>query len=249
MIVGLSVPQSFLYFLAGPVAIVLWAGARLFTRLGASLSVLVKTLPLLLFFSLVSFFTTEIWQVFTSTGAATYRSAIGMFLTLGTVFLITRLPRTVRELQADSPMGGFPLRRRERLNLAIVALTTESLHVLFVSAAVWFFYVVLGLLLVPADVRAGWLLQSDTVLWNLAWFGERVQITAELLRVATGIAAFAGLYYAVTILVDSAYRDRFTQSLGEELRDAFDRRTEYLRLLGHRHNVTKDTDTELMAGE
>ncbi len=51
-----------------------------------------------------------------------------------------------------------------------------------------------------------------------------------LLRVATGVAASAGLYYAVTILVDAAYRDQFVDSLTEELRDTFARRSEYLEL-------------------
>jgi hypothetical protein len=35
---------------------------------------------------------------------------------------------------------------------------------------------------------------------------ERLQVTSQLLRVATGVAAFAG-HYAVAILVDSAHRD------------------------------------------
>ena len=51
---------------------------------------------------------------------------------------------------------------------------------------------------------------------------------------ATGVAAFAGLYYAVTILVDTAYRDQFVDSLTEELRDTFRRRDEYLELLKRR---------------
>ncbi|MDQ4134239.1 MAG: hypothetical protein M3179_13815 [Actinomycetota bacterium] len=45
------------------------------------------------------------------------------------------------------------------------------------------------------------------------------------------MAAFAGLYYAVTILVDSAHRDQFVDALNEELRDTFARRSEYLGLL------------------
>ncbi|MEX2421292.1 MAG: hypothetical protein WD670_05675, partial [Actinomycetota bacterium] len=47
---------------------------------------------------------------------------------------------------------------------------------------------------------------------------------------ATGVAAFVGLYYAVTILVDAAYRDQFVDSLTRELRDTFRRRSEYLEL-------------------
>jgi hypothetical protein len=45
------------------------------------------------------------------------------------------------------------------------------------------------------------------------------------------VAAFSGLYYAVAILVDPAYRDQFVDSFGTELRATFEQRTEYHRLL------------------
>ncbi|HZA20297.1 MAG TPA: hypothetical protein VE889_05520 [Actinomycetota bacterium] len=218
----------------GLMSILRWVGSRFFVQLGASMAVLVRAIPLLLFFSLISFFTTEIWQVFTATAPATFWTAIGMFVVLGMGFLVVRLPALVREVQADSLVGHVPLRRRERLNLAAVALVSESLQVLFVSAAVWLFYVCLGTLLVSVDVRSSWLVQPETVLWEIAWFGERLQVTTDLLRVASGVAGFAGLYYAVTILVDPAYRDQFIDSFTEELRGTFDRRSEYLELLGRR---------------
>jgi hypothetical protein len=105
----------------GLVFIVWWVVVRLFALLGASVAVLVRAVPLLVFFSLVSFFTTEIWQVFTTTGLATYWTAIAMFLLLGSGFLVVRLPSVVREVQAESHLGDVPLRRRERLHLALVA--------------------------------------------------------------------------------------------------------------------------------
>ena len=214
--------------------IVRWVGVRFFEQLGASVTVLVRAVPLLLFFSLVMFFTTEIWQVFATTGSATYWTAITTFVMLGLGFLTVRLPSIVGEVQAESRVGDVPLRRRERLNLAAVALISESLQVLFVSAAVWLFYVLLGTLLVSADVRDAWLLGPESVIWEIAWFGERVQVTWELFRVATGVAAFAGLYYAVTILVDSAYRDQFVDALIEQLHGTFERRSEYHELLRRR---------------
>ncbi len=224
----------------GLLPIVRWAGARFFKQLGASVSVLVRAVPLLLFFSLVMFFTQEIWLVFTDPGPATYWTAIAMFGLLAIVFLSVRLPGVVREVQGESQAGDTPLRRRERLNLAAVALISEGLQVAFVSLAVWLFYVLLGALVVTADVRAFWLLQPDPVVWDLAWFGERVQVTTGLIRVATGVAAFAGLYYAVTILVDPAYRDQFVDALSDELRGTFERRREYLGLL-ERRGVTPGT--------
>lgn len=214
----------------GVVSLVRWTGRRFFAQLGASLSVLVRAVPLLLFFSLVMFFTTEIWQVFTTPGPGAFWTAMGLFVLLAMVFLAVRLPGVVREVQAESSVGEVPLRRRERLNLAAVALISEMLQVLFVSSAIWLFYVVLGALLVNEAVRETWLLTPDVVAFTIAWFGDQVQVNEALLRVATGVAAFAGLYYAVTILVDAAYRDQFVDSLTAELRDTFRRRSEYLEL-------------------
>jgi hypothetical protein len=225
----------------GLVPIVRWVLVRFFVQLRASMSVLVKAVPLLLFFSLVMFFTTEIWQSFTATGPTRYWTAIGLFALIGLVFLTVRLPGVVREVQAEALVGDEPLRRRERLNLAAVALVSEGLQVLFVSAAVWAFYVLLGILLVNADVRVAWLVKPENVLWTIAWFGERVQVTTELFRVATGVASFAGLYYAVTILVDPAYRDQFVDVLTEELKSTFERRSKYLDLLRRRSDAVDHT--------
>jgi hypothetical protein len=218
----------------GLVAIVRWAGVRFFAQLRGSATVLVRAVPLLLFFSLVIFFTIEFWQVFTATGWGIYWTAIGLFVLLGVGFLTVRLPGVVNEIQGDPSVGDVPLRRRERLNLAAVALISESLQVLFVSAAVWLFYVLLGTLLVPAELRTSWLGVPGTAVWEIAIFGERVQVTRELLRVSTGVAAFAGLYYAVAILVDSAYRDQFVDALSSQLRETFERRSEYHELLRRR---------------
>jgi len=219
----------------GLVPIVRWVAMRFLVQLRASVSVLVKAVPLLLFFSLVMFFTTEIWQSFTVTGPERYWTAIGLFVLIGLIFLTVRLPGVVREVQAEALIGDEPLRRRERMNLAAVALVSEGLQVLFVSAAVWSFYMLLGTLLITAEVRGVWLVKPENVVWTIAWFGESIQITTELFRVATGVASFAGLYYAVTILVDPAYRDQFVDVLTAELKSTFERRSEYLGLLRKRN--------------
>jgi hypothetical protein len=112
----------------GLVSIVRWAGARFFHQLGASVTVLVRAVPLLLFFSLVMFFTTEIWQVFTTPGPGAFWTAMALFVILAMVFLAVRLPGVVREVQGESAVGDVPLRRKERLNLAAVALISEMLR-------------------------------------------------------------------------------------------------------------------------
>ena len=120
----------------GLLSIVRWAGARFFQQLAASVTVLVRAVPVLLFFSLVMFFTTEVWQVFTTPGPGAFWSAMALFVVLAMVFLAVRLPGVVREVQGEPEVGDEPLRRRERMNLAAVALISEMLQVMFVSTAI-----------------------------------------------------------------------------------------------------------------
>ena len=232
----------------GIASIVRWTGSRFFIQLASAFSVLIRAVPLLLFFSLISFFTTEIWQTFALSGTWTFWTAMVMFLALGLLFLVVRLPGVVREIQGDSAVGDQPLRPKERRNLALVALISESLQVLFVSAAVWLFYVVLGGLLVTEQVRSSWLGQPGDVLWSFTIAGDPVQLTVPLLRVATAVAAFAGLYYAVAILLDPAYRDQFVDTLSEELRETFGRRAEYLELIERRDARLSSASRDAAAG-
>jgi hypothetical protein len=69
------------------VAIVGWVARRFLSQLRTSATVLVRAVPLLLFFSLVIFFTQEIWQVFTASGVGTYWAAISMFVLLAAVLV------------------------------------------------------------------------------------------------------------------------------------------------------------------
>ena len=215
----------------GLFAIVRWAGWRLFSQLRAALPLLVRAVPLLLFFSLVAFFTTEIWQVFTDPSPARYWTAIALFVVLGSGFLLFQIPESVRSVEREVEVGVVPLRRRERANIAAVVFLSQGLQVLFVSAAVWLFFVVLGALLVTNDVRIAWLGESGRTAFTVPFPGGGVEITMALLRVATGVASFAGLYYAVAMLVDAAFRDRFVDGITEQLRDTFAARAAYLRLL------------------
>jgi hypothetical protein len=54
-------------------------------------------------------------------------------------------------------------------------------------------------------------------------------ITRELLRVSIGLAAFSGLYYAIAVLNDPAYRQEFLDDLTREMRETFRLRGEYLQ--------------------
>jgi hypothetical protein len=217
----------------GAVSILEWAVRRFVTLFAASLTVLVRALSLLLFFLLVIFFTTETWQIWTVPRLPKFVAAAGLFLLLAAGFLLLRLPGGVRGLEREAELQGSPLTNPQRVNVGIVVFLSQFLQVVFVASAVWLFFVVFGSLLVSVGVRDLWLGKHGTELLRISFFGDTaVVITVELLRVATGMASFAALYYAVATQLDEAYRDEVVEKIGEQMKETFAKRGEYLRLVG-----------------
>jgi hypothetical protein len=85
-------------------------------------------------------------------------------------------------------------------------------------------FVVLGALAVGPSIREAWEVAEGSVVFGFALFGERIEITEALLRVAGGIRAFAGPYYAIA---DSTYREEFLDELTDEMRDSVAARAEF----------------------
>ena len=192
---------------------------------------LVRALSLLLFFLLVIFFTTETWQIWTVPRIPKFVAAITLFVSLAAGFLLLRLPGSVRGLETE--LRGEHLSRTQRINVGLVMFLSQYLQVVFVALAVWLFFVVFGSLLVSAGVRELWLGHHGTELMRIPFFGDTVVvITEELLRVATGMASFAALYYAAATQLDEAYRDEVVERIAEQMKETFARRAEYSTLVG-----------------
>jgi len=211
-------------------AILRWAGARFLTQLRASLSLLVRALPLLLFFALITFFANEYWQMFANTPRPKFLAAVALFALLAALFLLVRNPASVRELERSSDLGR-PLSRPQRVNVGVVIFVSQVLQILFVVAAIWLFFMVFGALLVTESILQGWIGHPGHEIFALPLGSAKIRVTQELVRVATGTAAFSGLYYAVAMLVDSNYRDEFVTQITDDMRETFSKRAEYLRLL------------------
>ncbi len=217
----------------GAVSILEWAVRRFVSLFAASLTVLVRALSLLLFFLLVIFFTTETWQIWTVPRMPKFVAATALFVLLAAGFLLLRLPGSVRGLERETELQGEHLSRPQRINVGLVMFLSQFLQVVFVAFAVWLFFVVFGSLLVSAGVREAWLGQQGTELLRIPFFADTVVvITEELLRVATGMASFAALYYAAATQLDEAYRDEVVERIAEQMKETFARRAEYLGLVG-----------------
>jgi hypothetical protein len=214
----------------GLFAIVRWALERLVRQLVASLSLLARALPLLLIFAVVLMLTNEMWQTFAAESPGQLAMVGGLFVLVGSVFLLARLPREVGRLERDAASGPA-LEQRQRLNVALVLFVSQALQVLVVSVAMGLFFAAFGLIAIPPGVQAGWLGGAPHALVTLHLVGGDQVLSTELLRVSGAIAAFSGLYYAIAVLTDSTYREEFLEEITDEMRATFQARARYLEAL------------------
>jgi hypothetical protein len=214
----------------GLVAIVRWVFRRLASQIRSALTLMARAVPLLAIFVLLSFPTQELWGIFSNPTGGIYAVMIGMLAVLGAAFLVVRLPREARRLEQEVGGDAPPLRGRQLLNVGLVMFVSQAVQVLLVSLMIGAFLTVFGVLAVDETLRTDWIGTSGDELLHFDLFGERLELTSELLRVAGGLAAFSGFYFSIAIFTDSTYRQEFLEEITSEMRRSFSNRAEYLRL-------------------
>jgi hypothetical protein len=219
-------------FVYGLLAILRWVLVRLAGQLASSLGLLAKAVPLLAIFALLSFTTEEVWDIFGLMSGVAYIGVIGLFVIFGSAFLTVRIPRETRRLEREAGAADAPLRRAQRINVGLVLFVSQAVQVLFVSLTIGLFFCVFGMLAIDAVVRTEWMNTPGTELFSVTVAGESFQLTEELVRVAGGLAAFSGFYFAVAMVTDSTYREEFLTELTDEMGASFRARSDYLRLRG-----------------
>jgi hypothetical protein len=236
----------------GVLAILSWAVRRLVLDFGGAVRIGMRALPLLLLFNAFLFINAEVWQVTSRIDVTLLLAALGLFVLLGVVFLLSRLPGEVTDLAtfqsieevdrlcAGTPMEGmagtadipdYPLSRRQRGNVGLVLVFSQGVLVLAVSMFIGLFFVVFGLLIMNPDTLVQWTEQPLTELVSFSFRGDRIVLSEELLRAAGFLAAFSGLYFTVNAATEPTYRKEFFDGLVLELRQAMAVRETYLRLL------------------
>jgi hypothetical protein len=214
----------------GLISIVRWVLARIAGQLRSAFTLLARAVPLLAIFVLLSFPTQELWGIFSNPTRGIYALIIGLLVLLGTAFLAVRLPREARALEREVGQDSSPLRRRQLFNVELVMFVSQAAQVLLVSAMIAIFLTVFGVLAIDDSLRVDWIGYPGHELFHFNLLGERLELTSELLRVAVGLAAFSGFYFAIAMFTDSTYRDEFLGELTSEMRRSFKDRAEYLRL-------------------
>jgi hypothetical protein len=217
-------------FVLGLAAIVRWTGARMASQLAGSLTLIARAVPLLAIFALLSFTTQEMWQIFSSVASGNFWLMLALFVLLGTAFLAFRIPREARELERDVASDQPPLSSRQRFNVGLVMFVSQALQVLIVSLVIGVFFAAFGALAIDEALRIEWIGSPGNELFAFELFGEQIEVTEELIRVAAGLAMFSGFYFAIAMLTDSTYREEFLEEVTGEMRDSFEARSEYLKL-------------------
>ena len=233
-----------------------WAVRRLFRDMRDVIGLFARALPLLLLFLTFLFINSEVWNVASGLERGSRNAVIAVFALMGGVFLIARLPaelgqlgrfasaQEVARLVRGTPVEREPvtdavirlhepLGRRQWLNAGLVVLFALALRVLFVSALVGLFLLVLGLAAIDESLIAAWNGRAPETLLRLGGEGGAV-VTAELLRVALFLATFSGFYFTVSILANREYRDEFFEEVVADVRQAFAVRAVYLGALARR---------------
>lgn len=238
--------------------IVGWAVRRTLRSLSFVLPLVTRALPLLLLFITFLFINAEVWQVAASLDGGVLWVTVLLFAAIAVGFLLTRLPEELDDVddeveaaQLVDACTGTPLEVAARglaarvdkvgavdaevaglqkANLVLVLLVAQAVQVLLLALAVFAFFIVFGVVAMEPAVVGSWtggpLHELDGLLGD--WAGERLSL--ELIRVATFLAAFSGLYFTVYAVTDEHYRRQFFSVIIHELERAVAARVAYRAL-------------------
>ncbi|WNV84825.1 hypothetical protein [Umezawaea sp. Da 62-37] len=204
-----------------------------------------KALPLLLLFTTFGFFTNEVWQVAGSLTRQRLWLVIGLFVLVGLFYMFSVLSDELRALGShqrdpiepdwwrttpfDAPAVGserIALRRSEKANMVVVLLLAQLVQVLVFSLLMFAFFVAFGLISLRPEVMASWIGHTPGV---GSLFGVDLPVPDELLQVSLFLAAFSGMYFVTTTVIDARYRDAFLDPLVDHLAVSLAAREVYLR--------------------
>lgn len=105
--------------------------------------------------------------------------------------------------------------------MLLVALFSQGLQVVLVTAVLGVFFVAFGLLTITPEVLAGCTGGPGDEVFALAFAERDLILTAELLMVSAFLASFSGLYFTVVLVTDATYREEFFDEILAELRQTF----------------------------
>jgi hypothetical protein len=232
--------------------IVGWALSRTTGTVARLLPTMSRALPLLLVFVTFLFINAEAWQMTAELPVGLLWLTVLLFVGLGTVFLLVRLPEEVdradddvddafleracagtpledacRDLVADEdadPAAYAEVHGYERWNLILALVIVQAVQVFLLAVTVFAFFVLFGSLVMEPQVQTSWTGKELTNVPGLP------SISVQLVKVSVFLASFSGLYLTVSTVTDETYREQFFSGVTHELERAVGTRAVYLAL-------------------
>ncbi|MDQ3782527.1 MAG: hypothetical protein M3349_06270 [Actinomycetota bacterium] len=250
----------------GLIPLTRWAAVQSAQGLIRVVGLFARALPLLLLFVLFLFVNADTWQMLAGLSNGYLAAAVALLVTLGGVFISTQIPREVRLVEhlptgselvalcAGTPVEdlatavdpGQPpaLSRRERANLALVMLFNHGFQVVLVSGLVGAFFIAFGMIAMRPETIELWIGAPAAVVGQVTLFDHSLIVSEQLIRVAVFLAAFSGLYFTVTAMMDPAYRSDFFDGFVGDVRQALAVRAVYRGTIAaepHRQPVARSS--------
>ena len=244
----------------GLVPMVRWSLGQLGRQVGRMMTLLAKSLPILLVFSAFIFLNAEMWQVAHDFTLPYFGMVAALLVAVGTLFVTISVRRLAVDLarfaawsdvrsrcvgtpvdplvpeDSAAPPDSPPLSRGARFNVSLLLFVAQSIQIMLVALIVTAFYVLFGVFTVREETLLDWTTLSQLT-WEESWavriplWGEDLLFTRPLVLVSTFIGLFSGLQFAVSVVLDAGYRSEFAEEMTAELREALAVRAVYHRVL------------------
>jgi len=236
---------------------ILWGVKNMWNHLSELSILFARMVPLMLLFSAFLFINAELWQVASDFPISMFLTVIFSLLFLGCLFLFSSLKGVLGELtKFDSwsdvfselnrtPLENmdrkflmettpdFSLGRAAQVNLRLRLLVGLITQMVLVGLLIFIFYVLFGLMTVQVETIEQWttLSSSKSVeVLSMSYFGNEMVLTSLHLIVASFVAAFSSLQFAVSLITDEGYKSDFIAESDAEVREAIAVRAAYLSI-------------------
>ena len=238
----------------GLVPLTRWALGRFVGVLRVSGVAAAQALPMLLLVVTFFFISAEVWQVFGALEGLPYGATLMLFVVAGFAFSASNVNAEVSNLESfdswdevedasvGTPADGLeaggtavpsaPIRFRQRINLVLVGVTSQTLLAAAVAWIVGLFFGVFGLLAITPATMEAWTVLEPNVLFTLTVGSQELVLTEELIRVSGFLATFSGFYFAVYSIGNPTLREGLNDETEENFRELMAVRLRYLRHLG-----------------
>ena len=221
-----------------------WASQRTMAQLPLLFNVVVRALPLLLLFTTFLFINAEVWQVAGTLTGVAYAAVIGTFFFLGALFILSRVPALMRELNRfrswaeiadivaatpatdlaehavadtdvdDTPPGPDRPAIRQRLNIGLVTVFSQAIQITLVAVTLACFFVFFGVLAIPEDTVLGWTGLAELHVLARFDLGGRQLVLSEA---HLRVASFLGAFTGMYFTVQLTTDESYRNEFAEDV--------------------------------